>query len=119
MKENDAILSKIDFYKVGQKMRQLRCQNGITQEKVAKDLGCTISYVSNLENNRVNMNLRTLLYYSDLCHVSIDDILSAGYLLAPETDDHATKIHTLENLFKQFDNEQQDKIIKSLRLWLK
>ncbi len=38
----------------------------ITQEQVAKDLNCTVPFVSNVENNRAKLNLRVLLYYSKL-----------------------------------------------------
>ncbi len=58
-------------------MKQLRSERGITQEQVAKDLNCTVPFVSNVENNRAKLNLRVLLYYSKLCNVSVDTILDA------------------------------------------
>ena len=36
------VIEKIDFDKVGKRMKQLRNEQGITQEKIAKDLGSTI-----------------------------------------------------------------------------
>ena len=55
-------MSEIDFSKVGLKMKQLRNERGITQEQVARDLDCTVPFVSNVENNRAKLNLRVLLY---------------------------------------------------------
>ena len=71
-------MNEVDFSKVGLKMKQLRSERGITQEQVAKDLNCTVPFVSNVENNRAKLNLRVLLYYSKLCNVSVDTILDAG-----------------------------------------
>ena len=45
-------MNEVDFSKVGLKMKQLRSERGITQEQVAKDLNCTVPFVSNVENNR-------------------------------------------------------------------
>ena len=54
-------MNEVDFSKVGLKMKQLRSERGITQEQVAKDLNCTVPFVSNVENNRAKLNLRVLL----------------------------------------------------------
>ena len=76
-------MNEVDFSKVGLKMKQLRSERGITQEQVAKDLNCTVPFVSNVENNRAKLNLRVLLYYSKLCNVSVDTILDAGRDIPP------------------------------------
>ena len=44
-------IEKIDFEKVGKRMKKLRKEQRISQDQVAKDLGATISFVSNIENN--------------------------------------------------------------------
>ena len=68
-------MNEVDFSKVGLKMKQLRSERGITQEQVAKDLNCTVPFVSNVKNNRAELNLRVLLYYSKLCnYLSVDTI---------------------------------------------
>ncbi len=46
-------IEKIDFEKVGKRMKKLRKEQRISQDQVAKDLGSTISFVSNIENNNV------------------------------------------------------------------
>lgn len=71
-------IEKIDFEKVGKRMKKLRKEQRISQDQVAKDLGATISFVSNIENNYTKINLRVLLYYAQMCHVSVDYLLSAG-----------------------------------------
>ena len=34
---------EIDYLKVGQHLKKLRSELGITQDQVAKDLGCTVA----------------------------------------------------------------------------
>ena len=63
---------EIDYLKVGQHLKKLRSELGITQDQVAKDLGCTVAFVSNVEHNRAKMNLRVITYYAELCSVSVD-----------------------------------------------
>ncbi len=118
MKEADT-MDELDFSKVGLKLKQLRMEQGVTQEKVAKDLGCTIAFISNTENNRTKMNLRILLYYSDLCHVSIDSILNAGRPSTLQDDDNSELNEEMLGIFQTFSSEERKKIIKTLKLWAK
>ena len=48
----------------GTLIKNLRIQNGLTQNQVAEALGVTPGYISNVENNRTAMSLRILTYYA-------------------------------------------------------
>lgn len=110
-------MSELDFAKVGLKMKQLRVEQGYTQEMVAEDLNCTVAFVSNLENNRAKLNLRVLLYYSKLCNVTIDEILEPGF--TDRTPQEANKAMNTEllRIFQGYTPDEQKKILKTLRLW--
>lgn len=110
-------MSELDFAKVGLKMKQLRVEQGYTQEMVAEDLKCTVAFVSNLENNRAKLNLRVLLYYSKLCNVTIDEILEPGF--TDRTPQEANKAMNTEllRIFQSYGPEEQKKILKTLKLW--
>lgn len=109
---------EIDFTKVGQKMKQMRMEQGITQEKVAEDLECTVAFVSNVENSRTKLNLRVLLYYSKLCHISVDSILAAGKdSECLENADNDPMYDELIGIFKTFSPNERKKIIRMLKLW--
>ena len=95
-------MNEVDFSKVGLKMKQLRSERGITQEQVAKDLNCTVPFVSNVENNRAKLNLRVLLYYSKLCNVSVDTILDAGRDLPPLDEKERQLNDEVLNVFRGF-----------------
>ena len=110
-------MSELDFSKVGLKMKQLRVEQGYTQEMVAEDLDCTVAFVSNLENNRAKLNLRVLLYYSKLCNVTIDEILEPGF--TDRTPQEANKAMNTEllRILQSYGPEEQKKILKTLKLW--
>lgn len=110
-------MNEVDFSKVGLKMKQLRSERGITQEQVAKDLNCTVPFVSNVENNRAKLNLRVLLYYSKLCNVSVDTILDAGRDLPPLDENERQLNDEVLNVFRGFSVAEKEKIIKMLRIW--
>lgn len=110
------VMEKIDFHKVGQKMKQLRNEQGITQEKVAKDLGSTIAFVSNIENNRTKINLRVLMYYSKMCHISIDSLLNAGNPALIEADDDTVVEQEISRVLKHYTMEEKIKILKMLKI---
>ena len=106
-------MNEVDFSKVGLKMKQLRSE----RDQVAKDLNCTVPFVSNVENNRAKLNLRVLLYYSKLCNVSVDTILDAGRDLPPLDEKERQLNDEVLNVFRGFSVAEKEKIIKMLRIW--
>ena len=55
--------------------REIRTQLGLSQNDVAKALHVTRGFISNVENGRVNMSMRLMVYYARLMHVSLDEIV--------------------------------------------
>ncbi len=110
------VMKTVDFSKVGKRMKELRNEQGITQEKVANELGSTIAFISNIENNRTKINLRVLMYYSKMCHVSIDSLLNAGNpeLFDSSEDDVVDK--EIARIIKKFDQDEKVKILKMLKI---
>ncbi len=108
-------MEELDFLKVGKEMKRLRTEHAFTQEQVAADLGCTVAFISNIENNRTKLNLRVLFYYSKLFHVSVDSILNAG---RDDVDKDVTSKFREEELLRvlhRFSEEEQEKIIRILK----
>ncbi|MDD3140262.1 MAG: helix-turn-helix transcriptional regulator [Lachnospiraceae bacterium] len=112
-------METIDFIKVATKLKELRTKNGYTQEQFADALSCTIAFISNLENHRVKVNLRVLLYYSKMCNVSIDSILNAGRSDLVVSSKEEALLDELQQLFRQFSTREQEKIVDILRIWSK
>lgn len=110
-------MNDFDFSKIGLKMKHLRIEQGVTQEKIAGDLGCTVSFVSNVENNRTKLNLRTLLYYAALCNVSVDSLLDAGKTSPTQINEDQQTDKELLHIFHTFSPDERKKMIKILKIW--
>ena len=99
----------------GTLVKNLRIQNGLTQNQVADALGVTPGYISNVENNRTAMSLRILTYYARLVGCSLDSLVGE---LEPDYSETALDRKLYETII-QLDSETKEKILKTIELWKK
>ena len=99
----------------GAMIKELRIQNGLTQNQVAEALGVTPGYISNVENNRTAMSLRILTYYARLVGCSLDSLVGE---LEPEYSETALD-RELYLAIMALDTKTKEKILKTLELWKK
>ena len=62
----------------GDKIKELRTKNQLTQEKFAIRLNVTRQAVSNWENNRNLPDLELLILISSIFHISLDELILGG-----------------------------------------
>lgn len=105
-----------DFYaNLGKKVKELRIENGLTQNQVAKALNVTPGYISNVENNRSAMTLRLLMYYAELTHVSLDALIGSI-----DSEYEATALdYELNDLTRRMTDEDKRKLVKTLKIWIR
>lgn len=60
---------------IGQRLRQVRTEAGLTQEWVAERVGVSRQTISNWENNRSYPDIVSVLTLSDLYSISLDELL--------------------------------------------
>lgn len=108
-------MEQYDFEKIGMELKRLRTEHSYTQEQIADEMGCTVAFISNIENNRTKLNLRVLTYYAKLFHVSVDSILNAGQANAQYQNSSANRDAEALDILHQFSPENQEKIIKVLK----
>lgn len=70
---------EINYEKLGLKIKEIRQQNGLTQDKLAEMVSCNTSHISNIENNHTKVSLNVLLAIANVLHTSIDYLLSEQY----------------------------------------
>lgn len=99
----------------GTLVKNLRMQNGLTQNQVAEALGVTPGYISNVENNRTAMSLRILTYYARLVGCSLDSLVGE---LEPEYAETALD-RELYQAILTLDMETKEKLLKTIELWKK
>jgi len=104
-----------DFYaNLGKKVKELRIENGLTQNQVAEALNVTPGYISNVENNRSAMTLRLLMYYAELTHVSLDALIGSIH-----SDYESTALdYELAALTQKLSDEDKRKLVQTLKIWL-
>lgn len=72
-------MKEINFTRIGRKIKEIRLAKGLTQEYVAAIADVNTSHISNIENNRVNISLPTLIYVCNALNTTIDYILADEY----------------------------------------
>lgn len=66
---------KSEAEKLGNNLKRIRTQNGITQGDIAKSLGVSRGFVSNLENGKTNPTLATITRLANAVGVTTDELL--------------------------------------------
>lgn len=59
---------------LGRRLAEVRVTRGLTQEKLADEMGISVKYLQRLERGR-NMSLRTLVDFANRLRVSLPDLL--------------------------------------------
>ena len=73
------MLQKIDYKKLGIRIKELRQEKGLTQDNLAEMVSCNTSHISNIENNHTKVSLNVLLSIANSLDTSIDFLLSDQY----------------------------------------
>jgi len=60
-KQRDKFEEGYEAFKLGIMLQELRTQEGLTQEQLAKKCGTTKSYISRIENNASDIRLSTIM----------------------------------------------------------
>lgn len=61
--------------KLGKNLKRLRTKKGITQGDIARSLGVSRGFVSNIENGKTNPTLATIARLAKAIGVSTDELL--------------------------------------------
>ena len=99
----------------GTLIKNLRIQNGLTQNQVAESLGVTPGYISNVENNRTAMSLRILTYYAHLVGCSLDALVGE---LEPEYSETALDRKLYKSII-ELDTNTKERLLKTIEIWKK
>lgn len=74
-------------YKIGQKLRDIRIDNGLTIVELAERLGISVSHVNQIERGYRNMSLDLLMRYMDEFDVDANSILMCADKRTNSIDD--------------------------------
>ena len=66
----------MDFYQLGQKIRNLRITNQLSQAELAESIDVSTNYIGQIERGDRKPSLETLVLLCEVLHSSLDYILS-------------------------------------------
>ena len=86
---------------IGKRIQEIRRQQNITQEQLAKDLAISRQAVSKWESGKAIPDIENLMYISNLYHVSLDELVKGDAKVSEKivADASAKKWHKLSILF--------------------
>ena len=66
---------KDEAEKLGQNLKRIRTEKGISQGDIARSLGVSRGFVSNLENGKTNPTLATITKIAEAIEVTTNELL--------------------------------------------
>ncbi len=98
---------------LAKRIRQIRIDNHLTQDQVAKALNATPGYICNVESGRTAMSLRMLVYFAKLTGESLDSLVGSI-----EKDYQPTALdHEILELLANFSRDEKEKLLATLKIW--
>jgi transcriptional regulator with XRE-family HTH domain len=124
--KNKHILSnkmKKNHRKIGERIREIRKEKGLTQIEFSKILGITQDKLSKYETGRVGVPIEIILKISDEFKISLDWLLKGkGPKISKKTyefDEEIYKIAQNLQILKEDSPEWYEKVKKTISAWLK
>lgn len=74
----------IKYEKLGKRIREIRNQESITQEKLAEKLNKTSNYISNIERGKSKPSLETIIDICNALNVTTDQVLADSVYAAKD-----------------------------------
>jgi len=104
---------------LGQAIREIRQEVGVTQKNLAEAAGIDQSYLSMIESDqRRNPGTKVIARLAQALQISIDDLVSrAGYLPRSTPDDPLSD--RAVRLFRQLPRWRQEDVLAQLELYLR
>lgn len=105
---------EIDYQKLGLKIKDVRRSKGLTQDKLAEQVNCNTSHISNIENNHTKVSLNVLLAIVNALDTSIDNLLM---------DQYSNSSSVLDNqilaAIRNCDDEKKERILEMIKIIIK
>lgn len=98
---------------LAKRIRQIRIDNQLTQEQVARALDATPGYICNVENGRTAMSLRMLVYFAKLTNTTLDSLVGSM-----DSSYTATAIdNEIMGLIADFTDKEKLNLINTIKIW--
>lgn len=100
-----------DYEQLGNRIRKLRKNKKITQEKMAEQIGLTSAQIYNIESAKSRPSVESLINMSDVLKVPVDELLF-GYIRYTNEDPYEKE---LSDIISDCSNNEKHVIVESSR----
>ncbi len=90
-------MRKASTIKIGKKLQTIRKSNGFTQEQLAEQIGVSVRYVSDVEQDRAKPSYEVLIKICNIFKISLNQVFSE-YLTVTENKSLAYPLAGYEKL---------------------
>ena len=90
-------MRKASTIKIGKKLQTIRKSNGFTQEQLAEQIGVSVRYVSDVEQDRAKPSYEVLIKICNIFKISLNQVFSE-YLTVTENKSLAYPLAEYEKL---------------------
>lgn len=90
-------MRKASTIKIGKKLQTIRKSNGFTQEQLAEQIGVSVRYVSDVEQDRAKPSYEVLIKICNIFNISLNQVFSE-YLTVTENKSLAYPLAGYEKL---------------------
>ena len=100
-------MKELNFALIGQRIKEVRCEQHLTQEYLANATNVNVSHISNVETNKVKVSLTLLVNICNVLNVTLDYLLENEY--------HAPTSVTekeLLNVIKDMEKDKQETLLR-------
>ena len=103
-------MKEINYVQVGQKIKSLRMEAGLTQEQMAEMCEISTSFLGHIERGSRKLSLETAVKIADCLHVSMDALIMEG----KETDLHL--LSAVDAILKKQSKLKQEQFLRLLKV---
>lgn len=83
---------------IGKKLKNARIEAGLTQEKAAEKIDVSRQTISNWENEKSYPDIISVIALSDLCSVSLDELLKGDQKMAEHLEESTNVVKSNKKL---------------------
>jgi len=102
-------MSSISYSLVGQKIKYLRANAGMTQEQMSEKCDISTSYLGHIERGSRKLSLETAVKIADCLHISIDALIIDGKV--PDM----SIFSSVEAIIRKQDDAKQEQFIRLIK----
>ena len=103
-------MKNIDYKRIGNTIKRLRLERGLTQEELSELCGISTSYLGYVERGNRSLSLVTAVKLAGCMRVSLDALILGGL---EKTDNFFASI---EKAMQVLDDEKQERLVRLMKI---